>query len=144
MITYVIKLTELKFEVIFGLWGCLEAIVASEPAKRTHMIAVLIVDAGLWGHCPLVSIMDGILGTRLLGPLYLLSDNKEHTPSKDTMPFAYMSLAARLWQPIIFREGAWPFFLLVSSSAEHQGESTCVHFCQGRIVNRKVKFIDMK
>ena len=52
---YVIKVTEFKFEVIFGLQGCLEAVVASEPAKRTHTIAVLIVDAGLWGHCPLVS-----------------------------------------------------------------------------------------
>ena len=30
--------------------------MASEPAKRTHTIAVLIVDAGLWGHCPLVHL----------------------------------------------------------------------------------------
>ena len=60
-ITYVIKVTEFKFEVIFGLRGCLEAVVASEPAKKTYTLAVLIVDVGLRDHCPLVPFLLDIL-----------------------------------------------------------------------------------
>ena len=35
---YVIGVTDFKTEVIFDLRGCLEAVVASEAAKRAHTI----------------------------------------------------------------------------------------------------------
>ena len=73
MVTQYIGHTVLKSEVRLDLQGCLETIVASEAAKRAHsiiseavflvalkpaksvnIIAVLIVDSGLQGHCPLV------------------------------------------------------------------------------------------
>ena len=38
MATYVIEVTDLKSEVRFDLQGCLEAVVASEAAKRAHTI----------------------------------------------------------------------------------------------------------
>ena len=38
MATYVIEVTDLKYVVRFDLRGCLEAVVASEAAKRAHTI----------------------------------------------------------------------------------------------------------
>ena len=38
MVAYVIEVTDFKSEVRFDLQSCLEAVVASEAAKRSHTI----------------------------------------------------------------------------------------------------------
>ena len=40
-VTYVIEVTDFKSEVIFDLRGCLEAVEASEAAKRAHILEAI-------------------------------------------------------------------------------------------------------
>ena len=52
--TWAIEVVDFNSEVRFDPRGCLEVVVSLEAANAIITIAVLTVDAGRLGHCPLV------------------------------------------------------------------------------------------